>query len=51
VFVFCALSEQNDFFSERVVTGMVCQEMLEEFLMSVLEEEVLDDMTSAFIFR
>jgi hypothetical protein len=50
MFVFCAFSEQNDFPAEGIVTDMVYQGMLEEFLISVLEEVGPDDMTSAFIF-
>jgi hypothetical protein len=46
--VFCALSEENVFgpifFVESTVTGIVYLDMLEEFLMSILEEEGLDDM-------
>jgi hypothetical protein len=46
--MFCTLSKQiisgYFFFAERTVTGVVHQDMLEEFLMPILEEPSPDDM-------
>jgi hypothetical protein len=46
--VFCALSKQNVVgpfsFAERTVTGIVNLDMLEKFLMPILEEEGPTDM-------
>jgi hypothetical protein len=50
MFVFCALSEQNIFFAKCVVTVIVYQNILKEFLVFVLEEEGPNEVTSTSYF-